>query len=101
MLYSFHAAADAAGRKHADRRGDPERHWHWIEVLARVAAGLFWEAYWRRAAGAAFLPESAEDRDLLLNAYLIEKAVQELGRALGNDGEAEAPLRGLSALLAS
>jgi maltose alpha-D-glucosyltransferase / alpha-amylase len=65
----------------------------------RAAGEAFMEAYLERAAGAPFLPGSGAERDLLLDAMLIEKALYELRYELDHRPDwVHIPLRGLSEL---
>jgi len=66
---------------------------------ARYAGEAFMHAYLERAAGAPFLPGSAGERDLLLDAMLIEKALYELRYELSHRPDwVHIPLRGLREL---
>jgi maltose alpha-D-glucosyltransferase / alpha-amylase len=47
-------------------------------------SSAFLGAYLERAKGATFLPDNTEDIDLLLNAFLLEKALYEVGYELNN-----------------
>ncbi|MDF0673517.1 MAG: putative maltokinase [Nitrospira sp.] len=87
MIRSFHYAASAAldrmgSRPDADEwRSEMEqrtRRWY------RSAADAFLFGYTETTGKAPFLPEQAEDRALLLDAYLIEKACYELSYELNN-----------------
>ncbi len=100
LIRSFQAAAEVAGRRHTEQRsGDFGTHHHWARVLGQLAAGVCYRAYLGRAAHAPFLPATEEDRNLLLEAFLLEKALHELGRALDASPEAQSSaLRGLIAL---
>ena len=84
MLRSFHYAAYAAYFSQAqDAASMPElepwaRFWHlWVSVT-------YLKAYMEVVRGAAFLPSSPDEVKLLLDVYLIEKAVYELGYELNN-----------------
>lgn len=101
MIRSFHYAACAVldrvgGRSGAEeqcgRSGLEQRTKQWY----RSAVDAFWSGYTETAGRAPFLPEQAEDRDLLLNAYLIEKACYELSYELNNRPSwARIPMSGL------
>jgi len=90
MLRSFQYAAHAALLENVRRGvvGEGAR----AAVAARLAAWERWAgaaflgAYLRRAraAGASFLPASQGDLGLLLDVFLLEKAVYELGYELNN-----------------
>jgi maltose alpha-D-glucosyltransferase / alpha-amylase len=96
MLRSFHYAAYAAYFNQAqDGAPMPElepwvRFWHlWVSVA-------YLEAYMEIVRGAALLPSSPEEVKLLLDVYLVEKAVYELGYELNNrPGWVTIPLQGI------
>jgi len=68
---------------------------------AAAAGDAFLAAYLEAAAGAPFVPATAEERALLLDAMLIEKALYELRYELDHRPDwVHIPLRGLSALAA-
>jgi len=70
------------------------------EEWARAAGDAFVQAYQETAAGGLFLPSSAEERDLLLDVLLIEKAMYELRYELDHRPDwVRIPLRGLVRLL--
>lgn len=101
MIRSFHYAACAALDRVGSRSGGDERRrrseleprtrqWY------RSAADAFLSGYTETAGKAPFLPEKSEDRDMLLSAYLIEKACYELSYELNNRPSwAGIPLSGL------
>ena len=67
------------------------------EEWARVASQAFLDAYVETAEGAPFLPGDAEERELLLDAMLIEKALYELRYELDHRPDwVHIPLRGLA-----
>jgi trehalose synthase-fused probable maltokinase len=67
---------------------------------ATVAGNAFMEAYLAAAAGATFLPRDPEERDLLLDVMLIEKALYELRYELDHRPDwVRIPLRGLAGLM--
>jgi maltose alpha-D-glucosyltransferase / alpha-amylase len=89
MLRSFAYAGVAAGVPHGS---------DW----ARSAGDVFLQSYVETAAGASFLPANVEERALLLDAMLIEKALYELRYELDHRPEwARIPLRGLCELVES
>jgi len=108
MLRSFHYAA-YAGLFNQQSRGvvqpGPEalanlepwaRCWYgWVSVL-------FLQAYLETAADANLLPQSGEDVRILLEAYLLDKAVYELSYELNNRPDwVKIPLQGIRQLLDS
>jgi maltose alpha-D-glucosyltransferase / alpha-amylase len=87
MLRSFAYVGRAAGVPHGPEWG-------------RAAGDVFMQAYLDRAAGAPFLPGSAAERELLLDAMLIEKALYELRYELDHRPDwVHIPLRGLCELV--
>jgi len=103
MLRSFHYAAftaflrRSAGANQGSQAAALEpwaRHWHtW-------ASAAFLGAYLSAAQGAAFLPKEAEDREMLLQTFLLEKAVFELGYELNNRPDwVKIPLQGIQDVL--
>jgi len=86
MLRSYAYVGEASGLAEG-------REW------GRAAGESFLSAYLERAAGASFLPGSAAERDLLMDAMLIEKALYELRYELDHRPDwVHIPLRGLSEL---
>jgi maltokinase len=74
LLRSFDYAAAAAAREE-DRNGDIAalaRHW---EQRNRTA---FLDSYWENLAGAALLPTDPADRDVVLDAFELDKALYEV-----------------------
>lgn len=102
MLRSFHYAAYAAYAAYFAAAGQPgvqpeqrsaletwARYWHHWVSAAFLGSYL-------RVAGATFLPDLAEELRVLLDAYLLEKAVYELGYELNNRPDwLRIPLRGI------
>ena len=98
MLRSFHYAAYAARfAQEAEAAGslDP-----WARAWHRWASTAFLEAYLSTAGRAPFVPASLEELRLLLDIYLLEKAVYELGYELNNRPDwVGIPLQGILQLL--
>lgn len=96
MLRSFHYAAYAAYFAQTPDGAPPAyleswaRFWHlWVSVA-------YLQAYMETAGNAAFLPASPDDLKLLLDLYLVEKAVYELGYELNNRPDwVSIPLQGI------
>ncbi len=66
----------------------------------RWVSAAFLQAYLERARGASFLPLSLEEREILLDSYLLEKAVYELGYELNNRPDwVRIPLQGIRQIL--
>ncbi len=65
-------------------------------------AAAFLRAYAATVGNAAFFPATRHEQNLLLNFFLLEKAVYELGYELNNRPDwVETPLTGILDLLAS
>jgi maltose alpha-D-glucosyltransferase/alpha-amylase len=107
MLRSFHYAAYSGLFDFRERRGlvlEEEleaidfwaRFWHfWVSVI-------FLKAYMEVAINGKFLPESHEELRTLIDTYLLEKAIYEMGYELNNRPEwIKIPLRGILQLLES
>jgi maltose alpha-D-glucosyltransferase / alpha-amylase len=97
MIRSFHyaasAALDRAENRPDARRSELERR---TRQWYRSAADAFVLGYTETAGKAPFLPDKADDRDMLLEAYLIEKACYELAYELNNRPSwAGIPMNGL------
>jgi maltose alpha-D-glucosyltransferase/alpha-amylase len=72
----------------------------WALYWERWVSAAFLQAYLRRAGTAGFLPPSRAEREVLLDAYLLEKALQELSYELDNrPGWLRIPLRGIRQIL--
>jgi len=94
MLRSLHYAAHC-GRPDAEPASLAA-----AEKWADQASSVFLERYFATAAGAAFLPAQAPDRDALLAAYLLEKALYEVDYELNNRPDwLPIPLRGVLRVL--
>jgi maltose alpha-D-glucosyltransferase/alpha-amylase len=100
MLRSFGYAAYVALLNYTARRpGDFERFEPWGKLWIRTTTLLFLRAYRQAAAGATFLPAKPEMFQTLLEAYLLDKALYELGYELNNRPNwVRIPLLGIAAL---
>ena len=104
MLRSFHYAAYAGLRSGLESglvpRDQETRFEAWADFWYQWVSAVFLRGYLDAAGDAAFLPPDPEDRDLLLEAFLLEKAVYELGYELNNRPEwVRIPLQAVSRLL--
>jgi len=72
----------------------------WALYWERWVSAAFLQAYLRRAQAASFLPASVEENEILLDSYLLEKAVYELGYELNNRPDwVRIPLQGIRQIL--
>jgi maltose alpha-D-glucosyltransferase/alpha-amylase len=106
MLRSFHYAAHACLREHCEGPtgaallGVRAQLEPWAKFWYAAVSTFFLESYLGTAAGAPFLPSNEEELSTMLDAYLLEKAVYELGYELNNRTDwLSIPLVGLLELL--
>jgi maltose alpha-D-glucosyltransferase/alpha-amylase len=106
MIRSFHYAA-AQGFNHLVATGlhtadNTEPLKSAGTFWAVSAVGAFLQAYQASVGAAGFFPAAREDRELLLNFYVLNKAVYEMGYELNNRPEwVEIPLAAVVRLLSS
>ena len=103
MMRSFHYAAFTAwtdrGASAVARPADGERLEPWAQFWYQCVAAAFLTAYCATAAGAAFLPRTPEELDVMVEIFMLEKALYELAYELNNRPDwVHIPLRGLRAL---
>jgi maltose alpha-D-glucosyltransferase/alpha-amylase len=104
MLRSLHYAVSSALIRLKERGlGDSEQEERlraWSQAWLAAASGSFFSAYLQAAAGAGFLPDDPGELGLLLDCFLLEKAVYELGYELNNRPDwVRIPLEGLLQIL--
>ena len=102
MLRSFHYAAHTAlsMRQQTVRPEDVPLLEPWAEHWANWIGSAYLQAYLKVAGGAPFLPDNREDTEALLDAYLLDKAVYEIGYELNNRPTwITIPLRGIQQIL--
>jgi maltose alpha-D-glucosyltransferase/alpha-amylase len=104
MLRSFHYAAYAAlyeqeGRTHVRRIDRAAMEW-WARGWYAYVGGAFLNGYMTVMRDSPILPRDPEELARMLDVYLLEKAIYELGYELGNrPAWAAIPMRGLLQLL--
>jgi maltose alpha-D-glucosyltransferase / alpha-amylase len=102
MLRSFHYAAYAPLLGQTINQTHEKVHalWPWASYWQRWVSAAFLRSYLEVSRGASFIPQSKEDLALLLDTYLLDKAVYELGYELNNRPSwVRIPLEGISQLL--
>jgi maltose alpha-D-glucosyltransferase/alpha-amylase len=101
MTRSFHYAVYGFLLKHGSvRPEDAIRFDPWAGFWYRAVAGIYLSAYRETVGNAPFLPPDARGREMLLNIFLLEKAVYELGYELGNRPDwIGIPIRGVRHIL--
>ena len=97
MLRSFsYAALTALGAATLTRPEDLERLAPWADLWEAWASSIYLHAYLGATRDGSILPPRAEDLDALLPAFLLDKALYELGYELNNRPEwVHIPLAGL------
>jgi maltose alpha-D-glucosyltransferase/alpha-amylase len=100
MIRSLHYASAAALRNGKHRPEDVAMLAPWSRAWSEWLAAAFLAGYVEVAQGSRVIPKTDADLQLLLDFFLIEKCVYEIGYELDNRPEwVEIPLRGLLGLL--
>ncbi len=102
MIRSFHYAAFTASLQHSSGHpGDLALLDPWLESWSTYAGASFLRAYLNRLEDSPLLPREAKDLNVLLRAFLLEKAVYELGYELNNRPDwVSIPIKGIETILA-
>jgi maltose alpha-D-glucosyltransferase/alpha-amylase len=88
MIRSFHYAAYGGFLSYVGSRTEDARFLEpFIEPWYMYASGTFLQAYLSRVGDAAFVPDNYNDRRLLLDVFVLEKAIYELGYEVDNRPE--------------
>ncbi|MHC1727360.1 MAG: maltose alpha-D-glucosyltransferase [Syntrophobacteraceae bacterium] len=103
MIRSFHYAAYLALLKGGGiREEDAPSLEPWAELWYRSMSAIFLRAYLGRMKDGDLIPQSRRDLETLLNCFLLDKAVYELGYELNNRPEwVTIPVRGIRYLVES
>ncbi len=103
MIRSFHYAVQAGLlRQPHVLREDTRLLDEWAEVWWRFVSGIFLHAYLKAVSSATFIPSEYQDLEIILGAFLLEKAICELGYELDTRPDwAGIPLRGIRGILQS
>jgi maltose alpha-D-glucosyltransferase/alpha-amylase len=101
MLRSFHYAAHTARSQLAGVRAEDVVHLEtWSEVWVEHVSRHFLESYLNAARGASFIPENTDTLNMLLEVYLLEKAVYEVCYEINNRPDwLFIPMRGIRHIL--
>ncbi|GIW48084.1 MAG: trehalose synthase [Deltaproteobacteria bacterium] len=97
MIRSFHYAAYVSLFRYSEefRKLEP-----WAVVWYKYISGAFLRSYLDTVKDAPFIPKEKEELNAMLKAYLLEKAVYELGYELNNRPDwLLVPIRGIKSLL--
>ncbi|HXY60720.1 MAG TPA: maltose alpha-D-glucosyltransferase [Chthoniobacterales bacterium] len=102
MMRSFQYAAYSALWQPAMRAEDIPFLERWADIWYRLMSSVFLQNYLDTTAGAAFVPTNFDDFQILLEAYLLDKAVYEIGYELNNRPDwVVIPIRGIKHILKS
>ncbi|MGM0466598.1 MAG: maltose alpha-D-glucosyltransferase [Acidobacteriota bacterium] len=101
MIRSFHYAAFFGFlRNHSYEGEDQELLEKWLQIWYHQISRIFFHSYLRTVGKAEFLPQNQEELGLLLDAFLLEKAVYEVGYELNNRPQwTIIPLKGISTIM--
>ena len=102
MMRSFQYAAYSALWQPAMRAEDIPFLERWADVWYRQMSSIYLQSYLKTTAGAKFIPSKSEDFQIMLEAYLLDKAVYEIGYELNNRPDwVLIPIRGIKHILKS
>ena len=100
MMRSFQYAAYSALWQPRMRTEDVPFLERWADLWYRHMSSAFLQSYLETTAGAAFVPQNEADLQILLEAYLLDKAVYEIGYELNNRPTwVVIPVRGIKHIL--
>jgi maltose alpha-D-glucosyltransferase/alpha-amylase len=101
MLRSLHYAAySAIMEQEFDKERKEGRLEDWAEAWTSFNSGLFLYGYSKHPGAYKFIPEDKGDYNILMDTFLLEKAVYELNYELSHRPEwVLIPLRGIQAIL--
>jgi maltose alpha-D-glucosyltransferase/alpha-amylase len=102
MMRSFQYAAYSALWQPSMRGEDIPFLERWADLWYRQVSSIFLQSYLKTTSGASFIPQREEDLNVLLQAYLLDKAVYEIGYELNNRPDwVIIPVRGIKHILRS
>jgi len=102
MMRSFQYASYSALWQRAMRAEDVPFLERWADLWYRQMSSVFLRSYLQTTAGAMFVPQNSEDLQIMLEAYLLDKAVYEIGYELNNRPDwVVIPIRGIKHVLKS
>jgi len=101
MIRSFHYAAyGGIFLKPPDQSGDIEYLQYWADLWYFYISGVFLDSYLTTVQPGGLLPKDENDFTVLLETFLLEKAIYELGYELNNRPDwLRIPIRGIENIL--
>jgi maltose alpha-D-glucosyltransferase/alpha-amylase len=100
MMRSFQYAAYSALWQPAMRKEDAPFLERWADLWYRQMSSVFLQSYLSATTGAIFIPKNSEDLQIMLEAYLLDKAVYEIGYELNHRPTwVVIPIRGIKHIL--
>jgi maltose alpha-D-glucosyltransferase/alpha-amylase len=100
MMRSFQYAAYSALWQPAMRPEDIPFLERWADTWYRQMSSIFLQSYLKTVANAPFIPKDDDELQVLLEAYLLDKAVYEVGYELNNRPDwVVIPIRGIKHIL--
>jgi maltose alpha-D-glucosyltransferase/alpha-amylase len=101
MIRSFHYAAyNALFQFSGVREEDMGTHEKWAEQWYHYVSGFYIDAYLDTVKGSDFIPENKQHFDILMQTYLLEKAIYEINYELNNRPQWVAiPIRGIKYIM--
>ena len=102
MMRSFQYAAYSALWQPAMRTEDMPFLERWADLWYRQMSSIFLQSYLKTTSGAIFVPQNPDDQQIMLEAYLLDKAVYEIGYELNHRPDwVVIPIRGIKHILRS
>ncbi len=100
MMRSYQYAAYSALWQPAMRSEDVPFLERWADLWYREMSSVFLRSYLKTTRGAAFIPKAEGDLQIMLEAYLLDKAVYEVGYELNNRPDwVVIPIRGIKHII--
>lgn len=101
MLRSFHYAVYSQFYKLIHLQPENEDCLRsWIDPWFNAVRGVFMNAYLEETKGSPIIPKDGTDLETLLNIYVLEKAIYELGYEVNNRPDwLEIPMKGINTIL--
>ena len=104
LIRSFHYASYTALLKQNERGALPEKQLAlliaWSRFWARWTSALYYQAYLKTVENASFLPRNERDLQVMMDAFILRKAIYELGYELNDRPDwVKIPLQGIMEIL--